>query len=484
MDFRRFNIPHIWGGVCWGNSAGVDCLIQSGVSKYLEFKTLSGLEMAVSSSSSPTSSSSTSPPKFIPIPASKGAVFSSPHLTPMEKRRLMRACRVAYDAVSGSAATEVNDDEKNLKYSSSMPRPQNARAVGEGVASEGDWKEWLTEECGVESGMVRDILSYGLTLTPDANTTTKGAMALLHKHVSSLSVYDKDGTAFIVPMYGMAEIVQGFARRTSVAGGVMILACEGRAEGGEVVLNSVGAEEVMFKDKRVKIRKGVIDEVGEVGGGSRVWRVNCLIKGGREELESGIIVHPPGYGGLTNPVHVVYGGAGLKWTNHRNYTWVTASVLVEESEADGAIETLKRAVEGIGSVVRLYTIVTSYEVGDGNEEVSVEVEEDGLRRFKVPRAGLDMTIDSAVSVAANMYEEIRKHDDTITTGFFEGGVVENGGDGEEDWEAERMEEAGKTLEATEDNGKGGDGDDSSSDDDSDDSNEDDELSRAVAGLNL
>jgi hypothetical protein len=181
---------------------------------------------------------------------------------------------------------------------------------------------------------------------------------------------------------------------------------------------------------------------------------------------------------------VVDGGAGLKWTNHRNYTWVTASVLVEESEADGAVETLKRAVEGIGSVVRLYTIVTSYEVGDGNEEVSVEVEEDGLRRFKVPRAGLDMTIDSAVSVAANMYEEIRKHDDTITTGFFEGGVVENGGDGEEDWEAERMEEAGKTLEATEDNGKGGDGDDSSSDDDSDDSNEDDELSRAVAGLNL
>jgi hypothetical protein len=55
--------------------------------------------MAVSSPSSSSSSSSTSPPKLIPIPASKGAVFSSPHLTPMEKRRLMRACRVAYDAV-------------------------------------------------------------------------------------------------------------------------------------------------------------------------------------------------------------------------------------------------------------------------------------------------------------------------------------------------------------------------------------------------
>jgi hypothetical protein len=370
----------------------------------------------------------------------------------------------------------VNDDEKNLKYSSSMPRPQNARAVGGGVASEGDWKEWLTKECGVESGMVRDILSYGLTLTPNADTTTKSAMTLLHKHVSSLSVYDKDGTAFIVPMYGMAEIVQGFARRTAVAGGVMILACEGGMEGGEVVLNSVGGEEAMFKDKKVKIGKGVIDEVEEVGEGSRVWRVNCLVKGGREESEAGIIVHPPGYGGLTNPVHVVYGGAGLKWTNHRGYNWVTASVLVEEGDAEGAGETLKRAVEGIGGVVRLYTLVTSYEVGGARGEVSVGLE-GGLHRFKVPRAGLDVTIDSAVSVAAEMYEEIRKHDDSITTSFFEGGVEENGGDGEEDWEAEKMEEAGKTLD-----GKGGSGDDSG--DDSGGDSDDDDLSRAVAGLNL
>jgi len=459
VDFRRFNIPHIWGGVCWGNSAGVDCLIKSGVSKYLDFKTLPSLEMAISSTS-----------KLVPIPASKGAVFSSPHLTPMEKRRLMRACRVAYDAVSGSAATEVNDDERKLTYSSSMPRPQNAKAVGDRV-TEGNWKEWLTKECGVDGGIVNDILSYGLTLTPEANTSTKTAVALLHKHVSSLSFYDKDGTAFIVPMYGMSEIVHGFARRTAVGGGVMILGCKGRIENGEVVLDSVveeGEDEggAMFKAKKTKINKGWIEEEGEKGG-SRVWRLNCLVKGGKEGSEGGIVVHPPGYTGLSNPVQIIYGGATLKWTKHRDYNWVTASVLADGS-AKSVGEALKKAVEELG-VQRVYSVVVSFEVGDGDGSTEGKWE---VRRFTVPRPPMDITMDSAVAVASKMYNVIKEHDGTITTDFMEGGV-EDDPDGGEDWEAERMEEAGKALEEKEDEKEDG---------GSDDDSKDDELARAVANL--
>ena len=313
------DILHKWGrsfaldltpGLIYATGDAVNGLIKSGVADYLEFKSAEAIHLLMEPSGSGSSgrkqprggtrgsaaakstrirpkkgdneanaenaSTASSDLQLSRVPCSKGDVFQTKLLSPVEKRRLMKFLQLASDyavavetAKAGSeekvvtsngeeSTTDENssDDrqvaapdesteadniqslnERQLLQGRSLTRPQNKvvstsdlDTLRDYIDREVDFDEYLQTVHNLPERL-RMIVIHAMAMESAAASSTKAggsgcyptgrAMADLCRHLLSLGRYG--GTAFLFPMYGSGELSQSFSRSAAVHGATYLL---------------------------------------------------------------------------------------------------------------------------------------------------------------------------------------------------------------------------------------------------------------------
>lgn len=208
----------------------IDALINSGVSRYLEFKTSDGVYYLL-----PESHQVANQPVLWKVPCSKNDIFNSKQLGALEKRALMKFHQFVSDwgrASAGADVTVLNENE--LAVGRSLYRPQNKAA--ESISATTTATDALEHQSFLEflqsyhlSDKLKSLILYALCSlscdraspeSPDALSAAAG-LKELSVHLNSLGRYGDSAT--LVPMYGIGEVVQGFCRMSAVWAGVCML---------------------------------------------------------------------------------------------------------------------------------------------------------------------------------------------------------------------------------------------------------------------
>ncbi len=242
-------------------------MLASGVSDYLEFKTVDGLYWLEKDkpATSKTKNKKTTKPEnktegkeddetlsLFRVPCSKNDVFGTKLLAPMEKRRFMKFIQLSMDyatkvAVEEEIRQEKGDggdeetadveseeevhslNERHLNQGRSLARPQNKtvnkselQMLEEAMENESmSFDEFLSQKYKL-SPKLRSIVRYALAWEiGDSNTTLAAGMSTLRKHLQALGRYGT--TAFLVPLYGSGELSQAFCRSAAVFGATYLL---------------------------------------------------------------------------------------------------------------------------------------------------------------------------------------------------------------------------------------------------------------------
>ena len=298
----------------YASGDAVQGLVKSGVADYLEFKSLKGLyllmeveeekmkkksstrsgkrgrkmadkgkEPELSNTGNNVSRNDGSGSKKLAayrVPSSKGDVFKSKLLSPVDKRKLMKFLQLISDY--GIITTQLEDDQSPLEdgdnntkegeKSDAIDNPNsNSTVAGEGAiqsinerhlhtgralsrpqnkatpkSSEMDellrcvrdnisFSDFLTIVSKLPERL-RDIVIYAMALSPVANLeqtkgtdnasimsqySTKEGVDDLVRHVTALGKFGD--SAFLVPMYGSGELSQAFCRSGAVYGSTYML---------------------------------------------------------------------------------------------------------------------------------------------------------------------------------------------------------------------------------------------------------------------
>lgn len=211
--------------LCSGLS--VDCFLKSGVSEYLEFKSIEALFYLASSE------------EVLKVPCSKSDVFNSKLLTAMEKRLLTKFLQFVDDygrEMLGRSAATVNEHE--LASGRALYRPQNKSFDSSGfrIAEFEDkpFSEFMTF-CKIPVSL-QTIIVHALSLNIRSTVSysasehsrflvepliTSIALTQLASVLNSLGRYGD--TALLATVYGTAEIVQSFCRMAAVWGATYVL---------------------------------------------------------------------------------------------------------------------------------------------------------------------------------------------------------------------------------------------------------------------
>eukprot|EP00435_Cladocopium_sp_Y103_P050600 s1559_g15.t1 len=164
----------------YGRSEHVDVLIESGVARYLEFQGLKFTRVLTSEG-------------LISVPLTKSEIFQDAHLSKAEKRMLMRFI------------TSIQPYVSSLAFQSAA-------------------------QLGVDNA-TKDFITYSICLwdwSPSQadfpQLSCKVALERLGSFISSLGLYGR-GTSMplLYPMYGIAEVAQGFTRLCAVHRGIYAL---------------------------------------------------------------------------------------------------------------------------------------------------------------------------------------------------------------------------------------------------------------------
>jgi len=231
MDLKKVNLdlcPRLV--LCRGNT--VDAMVRSGVSKYLEFKTL---ENAMFLDEDDT---------LLQVSCSKAEIFKSKDFSMADKRQLMRFIQQTLDTAivqSAGGSTEAVRfwNEAGLNQGRSLSRPQNKRGQVSGSTSQGEtthdnetFHEFLSNSCGLSPRLCRAIM-YAIALLPrkGEEVSRDWGMSRVRSFLQGLGRFGN--TAFLCPVYGVSEISQAFCRLGAVHGGFYILRQE--VESTEVV---------------------------------------------------------------------------------------------------------------------------------------------------------------------------------------------------------------------------------------------------------
>ena len=299
----------------YASGEAVDCLVKSGVADYLEFKSLKGLYLLMEEeeksshtarsgrrtrnttrqgkstnvANSGSSSGGGTTGKQISsyrVPCSKGDVFKSKLLSPVDKRRLMKFLQLISDygmatqvgnvtnndiseeevtAETNEGETDTaNEDhldntntstgedaiqsinERHLHRGRALSRPQNKAtpsssemdALMQCVRDDTSFSDFLTKVAKLPTRL-STVVIHALALAPfgyveqtnnkDVNDTTKRIAQYSTKDglddlVRHLNALGRFGdTAFLVPMYGSGELSQSFCRSGAVYGSTYML---------------------------------------------------------------------------------------------------------------------------------------------------------------------------------------------------------------------------------------------------------------------
>ncbi|KAL7531223.1 hypothetical protein ACHAXR_003910 [Thalassiosira sp. AJA248-18] len=278
----------------YASGDAVEGLVKSGVADYLEFKSLRGLYLLMEEEKSSTtrggrrsrntgksrsnghgsendgeSGVSANDRKLASyrVPCSKGDVFRSKLLSPVDKRRLMKFLQLITDygmttqlgegqtpinapddasdeaetgatvedsdntktdpdAVSGEDAIQ-SVNERHLHQGRALSRPQN-KATPSSSEMEGlmrcirddvSFSDFLTNVVKLPERL-STVVIHALALAPFGYSTKDGVDDLV-RHVTALGRFGD--TAFLTPMYGSGELSQAFCRSGAVYGSTYML---------------------------------------------------------------------------------------------------------------------------------------------------------------------------------------------------------------------------------------------------------------------
>jgi len=224
-------------------SAGnlVETMINSGVSKYLEFRCVDCI--LIHDGLAP----GTAP---VVVPCSKGDVFKTKMLSTIEKRSLMKLLQFALDwgrAGDGQQLETLN--ERGLSQGSSLRRPQNKAVLAPMEASSAATESHSLGIVGFEyapfsaflatrfglSPKLQSLIVHALCFDPSPTNppplipgslqslNTPSGLRALYRHMLAIGQYG--GTALLAPLYGLGEVPQAFCRTCAVWGGVYVLRC-------------------------------------------------------------------------------------------------------------------------------------------------------------------------------------------------------------------------------------------------------------------
>lgn len=264
----------------YASGDAVECLVKSGVSDYLEFKSLKGLYLLteekkpsvttggvgrqsknIANSHDTMSMTDNDQLMLYRVPCSKGDVFRSKLLSPIDKRRLMKFLQLIsdYGMAAAGVTTSLDDDtksedeldsniestireggtgedviqsinERHLHRGRALSRPQNKatpstsemdalmRCVRENLC----FTDFLTQVAKLPTKLA-SVVMYALALTPfgQAQYSTIDGVDDLVRHMTALGRFGD--TAFLVPMYGSGELSQAFCRSGAVYGSTYML---------------------------------------------------------------------------------------------------------------------------------------------------------------------------------------------------------------------------------------------------------------------
>lgn len=273
----------------YASGDAVQGLVKSGVADYLEFKSLNGLYLLMnkddsrkqrtnrgnrrSTQNDSNGGASASEDALISyrVPCSKGDVFRSQLLSPVDKRRLMKFLQLIsdYGLAQEDSSTEAaptdeegvvadtetkqstlpnetatseptsedamySINERHLNKGRSLSRPQNKakpssteldsliRCIRDNV----NFAEYLTDVAKLPPRLC-SVVTHALALAPFGQSqfeykySTKNGVDDLLRHVSALGRFGD--TAFLIPMYGSGELSQAFCRSGAVYGSTYML---------------------------------------------------------------------------------------------------------------------------------------------------------------------------------------------------------------------------------------------------------------------
>mmetsp|Transcript_15402 Transcript_15402/g.22748 ORF Transcript_15402/g.22748 Transcript_15402/m.22748 type:complete len:656 (-) Transcript_15402:1166-3133(-) len=214
----------------------VQGLISSGVSNYLEFKGVLGMNVVMNGD-------------ICEVPSNKSEVFKCNYITNIEKRKLMRLLGVVRDYGTAKYTTfpitEEEDDnlsvvtslnERQLNAGRALHRPQNKSVNNKQIDDiehhlDKQFSEYLTNCHKLPQSLI-SLVQYALAMDHGSSISTELAMSNTYRYLNSLGKFHID-TGFLQSMYGTGEFSSSFCRSAAVHGTTYLL----RRRASSVVLD-------------------------------------------------------------------------------------------------------------------------------------------------------------------------------------------------------------------------------------------------------
>jgi Rab proteins geranylgeranyltransferase component A len=450
---RSFAID-ITPSLIFGSGAAVSGFLTSNVSEYVEFKPIEGMLWFDGEGN------------LSRVPCSKGDVFGTKLLNPLEKRKLMKFLQLVMDfAVSEqspveeetSVAEELHSlNERALNQGRSLSRPQN-KAVKAGdletlreaiEANEIDFESYLAETQKL-SPSLKSLVRHALALeTTQVSVSIGDGMRRLCQHLQGLGKFGT--TAFLVPMYGSGEFPQAFCRSAAVHGGTYLLRREpmsvestdghvtgvvisGPVEGSEDKTIFCSHVVVPVNVTRAVASKQILRRVSVISG-------NIVHEGGTQRH---IILIPPNSTlGNKNAIHGIVLDHSAKVVPP-NCTLLHLTTTLKGDTDDSFLERAAIALLPADSV-ELYHVSFSYDLFDDPKSEFCT----GLHICR--QTGQTLASDDAFVVAKEVFDRICPDVDFLTLSEkMDNTVKENlAGREEEDEERDALDKAAELLQKT------------------------------------
>jgi RAB protein geranylgeranyltransferase component A len=232
LEHSRAFALDITPGLIFCSGPAVQGLLTSGVSEYLEFKTIQGMLFGKD---------------LQKVPCNKSEVFASKLLKAMDKRRLMWFLQLALDFAvahessqeaeiageepAGSDAAVVESlNERHLNQGRALRRPQNKpvandemQALERSMESGISFRDYLKEQKLSDSliELIRYAMALENGLIGENEVSLLDAMQMLGRHLVALGRFGT--TAFLATLYGSGELPQAFCRSAAVFGATYML---------------------------------------------------------------------------------------------------------------------------------------------------------------------------------------------------------------------------------------------------------------------
>lgn len=180
--------------------SAIDLMMKSGVSQYMEFKSIDSSLIYDGVSG-----------KLVSVPDSRAAIFKDRSLTLTEKNQMMRFFKLVQEYLEGKEKGEVvgviseEDLERPfVEFLTKMRLPEKIKSIILYAIAMADYDQENVEAC-------KDSLK------------TKDGINRLALYLLSIGRFPNAQGAMLYPMYGQGELPQAFCRRAAVKGCIYVL---------------------------------------------------------------------------------------------------------------------------------------------------------------------------------------------------------------------------------------------------------------------